>query len=329
MKKEFIFLISLLLILVAFPLPKKGLAANISDFSSDFSIELIPDNPLPNEQVSAKIVSYQFDINRSDIVWTLNGKVIVKGLGKKTADFSLPALGKESVLTVNIITGDGIKTSKTKRFSGSDLDFLWEALTTVPAGYKGKALAGRMAVVRITALPNLYTASGLASRSNMVYEWTMNYKNLPEESGMNKNTLLMKLNDAGDYVIGVKVSTRDKKTSFQKFLHLSAEGISPKIVFYRDEPLEGPFYGAAIGGKVFLKTNDISLRAEPFFFNEGKGQTIYKWNMNGQSVKSGKKPNIISLVSERNSGEARIGLTIEREILNDLQTAEQETNIVF
>ena len=56
--------------------------------------------------------------------------------------FVLPNLGKESILTVNIVTNQGVKTSKTKKFSGSDIDFLWEANTSVPAGYKGKALAG-------------------------------------------------------------------------------------------------------------------------------------------------------------------------------------------
>jgi len=72
MKKGFTFLIISLLISFVFCLPKNGLAQEINDYSSDFSIELVPDNPRPNQAVSAKIVSYQFDINRSDITWILN-----------------------------------------------------------------------------------------------------------------------------------------------------------------------------------------------------------------------------------------------------------------
>ncbi len=329
MKRGLIFLISLIFVSSLFSLPKSGLAQEINDYSSDFTIELVPDNPRPNQAVSAKIVSYQFDINRSDITWIFNGKTVASGTGKKTADFVLPPLGQESVLTVSIITNEGVKTSKTKKFSGSDIDFFWKANTSVPAGYKGKALAGRKAFVKITALPHLYSASGIISRSNLVYDWTFNYKNLPDDSGVGKNTLLIRLNDMGDYVIGVKVSTKDKRASFQKFLHLSAEGVSPKAVFYADDPLEGPFYGKALGNKITLKTKDINIRAEPYFFNQENGKATYRWSMNGKSVKAGKKPNTISLVSEESSGQARISFEMEKEVENSLQTAESGVNIAF
>ena len=329
MKNGFVFLISLTLTLALFSLPKNGLAQEINDYSSDFTIELVPDNPRPNQAVSAKVISYQFDVNRSAITWILDGKTIASGTGEKTADFVLPPLGKESVLTVNIITNQGVKTSKIKKFSGSDIDFLWSANTSVPAGYRGKALAGRKAFIKITALPHLYLASGPVSRSNLVYDWTFNYKNLPDDSGADKNTLLIRLNDLGDYVIGVKVSTKDKRTSFQKFLHLSAEGVSPKAVFYKDDPLEGPFYGRALGNKISLETKDINIRAEPYFFNQENGKVAYKWSMNGKSVKLGKKPNTISLVSEESSGQARISFEMEKEVENSLQSAETATNIAF
>jgi len=329
MKKGFVFLISLLAVSAVFVFSKNGLAQEINDYSSDFSIELVPDNPRPGQAVSAKVVSYQFDINRSDIAWILDGKTVAQGQGKKTADFVLPSLGKESVLTVSIVTNEGVKTSKTKKFSGSDIDFLWQANTSVPAGYKGKALAGRKAFVKITALPHLYSASGAISRSNLVYDWTFNYKNLPDDSGAGKNTLLIRMNDMGDYVIGVKVSTKDKRTSFQKYLHLSAEGVSPKLVFYADNPLEGTFYGRALGNKINLKAKDIAIRAEPYFFNQEDGKTTYRWSMNGKSIKSGKKPNTISLVSEENSGQAGINFEMEKEIENNLQSANGGVNIAF
>ena len=128
--------------------------------------------------MSAKVISYQFDVNRSAITWILDGKPSLKEKAK-TVVFVSPNLGKESILTVNIITNQGVKTSKIKKFSGSDIDFLWSANTSVPAGYKGKALAGRKAFIKITALPNLYLASGITfTGSNLVYDWTFNYKNL-------------------------------------------------------------------------------------------------------------------------------------------------------
>ena len=67
MKKSFVFLISFLAILAVFIFSNSGLAQEINDYSSDFTIELVPDNPRPGQAVSAKIVSYQFDVNRSDV----------------------------------------------------------------------------------------------------------------------------------------------------------------------------------------------------------------------------------------------------------------------
>ena len=126
----------------------------------------------------------------------LMGKQLARGWAK-TANFVLPSLGKETVLTVSVITPKGDEVFKTKKFSGSDLDFCGRRESSIPAGYKGKALAGKKSFVKITALPHLYTASRLTSRSSLVYEWTFDYKNLPDESGVDKNTLLIRLNDIG------------------------------------------------------------------------------------------------------------------------------------
>lgn len=304
--------------------PKK-----INQYDSDFSIEMIPEEPLPGQFVSAKLISYQFDIDRSQIEWILDGKTINKGLGKKTAEFVLPSLGKEAILTVNIITPNNASISKVKKFSGSDLDFLWQAETSVPAGYKGKALAEKKSFVKIVAMPSLYVNSTPVSRSNLIYEWTLDYKNMPNDSGANKNTFLLKLDNVGDYVVGLKVSSLDRKSSAQKFLHLSAGGSLAETVLYNDDPMEGPFYEKALGYNFAMKGKNINIRAEPYYFNKQKGETAYFWNMNGRPIKAGRKPNTISLVSGEGSGSARINFKTEKDTANYLQSAESEVQITF
>lgn len=334
MKKRFVFLIGAVVFSGVFYLLANDFAnaatpQKIKQYDYDFSIEIIPEEPLPGQSVSAKLISYQFDIDRSQIEWILDGKTLNKGLGKKTANFVLPSLGKEAVLTVNIITNNGAEVSKIKKFSGSDLDFLWQAGTSVPAGYRGKALAVKKSLVKIVALPNLYVNSALVSRSNLIYEWTLDYKNLPDDSGAGKNTFSVRLNDSGDYTIGVKVSTKDRKASAQKFLHLSAEGVLAEVVLYKDDPLEGPFYGKYLGDEMAMKTKDINIRAEPYYFNQEKGEMVYVWNMNGQSIKAGRKPNTLSLVSGDGSGSASINFKMEKDTVNYLQSAESEVKIMF
>ncbi|RJQ32901.1 hypothetical protein C4572_00315 [Candidatus Parcubacteria bacterium] len=314
--------------LLVFSLPSVGKTQEIDDYSSDFIIEIIPNDPRPGETVSAKIISYQFDVNRSVITWTLDGKVIEKGTGKKTANFTLPSLGKESALSVSIVTDSGIETSKTKKFSGGDIDFLWEAQTTVPAGYKGKALPSRKALIKVTGLPHLFNSAGAIARQNLIYEWTLNYKNLPDDSGINRNTLSLRLNDSGDYVVGLKVSTRDKRTSFQKFLHISYDGFKTKLLFYKDDALEGPFYGKALRNKTSLQGKDLNILAEPFFLAEG-GTSDYFWTMNDKAAKPGKRPNRILLMKGEGSGQAEIAFEMKREMANSLQVEEGVINVDF
>lgn len=337
MEKRFIFLIITAVFLGFFYLASSDFAnaetaqkaKKINQYDSDFSLEMIPEEPLPGQYVSAKLISYQFDIDRSQIEWILDGKTLNKGLGKKTANFVLPSLGKESSLVVKVITVNGNEVSKTKNFSGSDIDFLWQTKTSVPAGYKGKALAGKKSFVKITALPHLYAKSTLISRSNLIYEWTLDYKNMPDDSGADKNTFLLRLDNDGDYVIGLKVSSLDRKSFAQKFLHLSAEGVLAEAVLYNDDPMEGPFYGKSLGEEFAMKTKDINIRAEPYFFNQEKGETVYNWSMNGQPIKPGRKPNTISLVSGEGSGNANIIFKMEKDTANYLQSAEKEARISF
>ena len=329
MKKEFTFLIISLLISFVFYLPKNGLAQEINDYSSDFSIEIIPNNPGPGEQVSAKIVSYQFDVDRSAIKWTLNDRLIAQGTGKKAVNFVAPSFGGESRLTIDITTDAGVKTSKTKKFTGNDIDFLWEAKTSAPAGYKGKTLPGYKSIIKISAIPHLFLSGNYLPASSVIYDWSLNYKDLNDPSGLGKNSFLVKLSDFGDYTVGLKVSSRDKRTSFQKFLHLSAENAEPKVVFYKDDPLEGPFYGKSWRNKVNLPSQEITIRAEPYFFNNEKGDVSYQWKMNEESVKPSKKPNTLSLRSEKNSGTAEIGLEIKKTGEDFTQMAEEFLKVIF
>lgn len=328
MKKGFVFLISLLLILSVFSLPKNGLAQEINEYNSEFTIELVPSDPKPNDLVFAKVVSYQFDINRSVITWILDGKIIAQGAGKKEASFTISPLGKETALTVNITTYDGIKTSQTNKFSGSDIDFLWEAQTTAPSGYKGKALPGYKSNARVTALPHLYSAGARLSPSSLIYEWSFNYKNDQDLSGLGKNSILFKINDFGEFVIGLKVSSRDKRASFQKSFRLSAEG-EPKLIFYSDDPLEGPFYGKALPRRILIKSKDFSIRGEPYFINKNAGGIFIDWTMNDKKIKSGKYPNILSLAANGDSGEAEIEMKIKKEGETFVQTADQSIRINF
>lgn len=301
-------------------------AVEINTFDSDFSVEMIPNNPTPNETVLAKVVSYQFDVDRSNVTWTFNGQVIAKGVGKKDASFTAPDFGKESRLVVSIVTDKGVSTSKAINLAGNDIDFLWEARTTVPPWYKGKALPSFKSLVKVTAVPHLFSGGVEVAHSNLVYEWSLNYKNMPEASGFGKNSFIFRLNDYEKFAVGLRVSTKGKNASFEKYIDLSASDSKPKVVFYSDSPLEGVNHNNALVREVSLVEREITVRAEPYFFTDNASEIFsYEWMMNDKSIVPDTFPNILSLRAGDNSGSSILGLTVKR----GFQIAEKFIKINF
>ena len=318
---KIILLTSLILFLVS-----QASAIEINTFDSEFSVEIIPNNPAPGEQVFAKAVSYQFDIDRSSITWTLNGEVIAKGIGKKDAIFPAPDFGKESRLVVSIITDKGLSVSKTTRFTGNDIDFLWEAQTTVPSWYKGKALPAFKSLVKITAVPHLFSGGAEISPSGLVYEWSVNYEKIPDASGANKDSFIFQLNDHEKIPIGLRVSNRNKSASFEKYVDISTDRVRPKIIFYGDSPTEGPDFGNALETETNLFLKEMAIRAEPYFFADNIREIFsYNWTMNDREINPDAFPNVLSLRTSGASGNSIISLKIR----GAFQSAEKFIKINF
>src|SRR3990167_9496262 len=75
-----------------------------SDFlpePSAFFIELAPsDSPGPNENITASLSGFSFDLNRAEITWVKNGRVEAKGLGLISYDFRTGEAGERISLQV-------------------------------------------------------------------------------------------------------------------------------------------------------------------------------------------------------------------------------------
>jgi len=148
---------------------------------------------------------------------------------------------------------------------------------------------------------------------------------------LNKKTFFLQLSDFGQYVVGLTASTKDKRAVFQKYFRVSAEGAEPMVVLYNDNPLEGPAYNKAFRRDTELKTRDLTIRAEPFYFsggNNGRGLE-YDWRMNGKKINAGKKPNVVSLAAGEGSGSADMSLKISNTGDNMFQSAEKFMEIKF
>ena len=105
---------------------------------------------------------------------------------------------------------------------------------------------------------------------------------------------------------------------------------NPKILFYEDQPLEGPQYQKELGESVSLEKPEFSLRAEPFFFSKRALPILsYEWQMNNQKIETPQKPNLLNLTAPSGQkGTSAVSLALEN-LQNILERASKTIQINF
>lgn len=324
--KKIIFKILVLMILVV----GAGVVfAQISGVGDDFTLQITPKIPGPNKTVQAKVVSYSFDINRAYITWIVNSTVISQGLGEKRFSFTTGNAGTRSILKVVVVSETGWRSEKSVSFNIADLDLLWEAFTHTPLSYRGKALTSSESLIKVSAIPYFVSGGARISPSRLFYKWELNNKNLSDASGLGRDSLIYKSSRIFSIdSVKVTVSSMNQTITAQKRVMISVN--SPKLVLYEEHPLEGPRYNRALQREFNLLSNEISLRAEPFFFSrENLSQLSYNWKMNNSTVKPGKRESFLNLLKpEEGEGLANISLSVRNDS-TILQFANTALKIIF
>lgn len=316
MRKDIIILLTAV-ILTSFFLFQQSQAVN-----EDFSVEFSPSIPGPNTSVSASLISYSFDVNRASITWILNGQIKLRGTGQKNFSFTTGNLGSRTNISVSITSEDGIQLQKNFSFQAADVDILWEALNYTPLAYRGKALPVSGSLIKVTAVPYFPGSSGL------IYEWQIDYKNMPDISGTGKNSFVFKSADIyNKNKIGLTVSNYDRSIVAKKSVDIEIG--APKIIFYEENPLEGTKYNKALKGNVQLEQDEIIVRVEPYFFSTKDLKKLsYEWLMNEKKVIPEEFSNIFSLRKGESSGRSLINVKINNPA-NILQYADSSLEINY
>lgn len=292
--------------------------------TENFDVEFSPEHPGANTRVTAQVISYTFDVNRSTIAWIINGKVAGSG---KTFSFTTGELGSKTGLTVSVITADEKTLSKSFIFQATEVDLLWETPSYAPPPYRGKALAPPQASIKVIAFPQgVKTAA-----SRLIYEWRRNAKNLPNSSGQGRNTLTFYASETGDDIIEISVSTPDGNIAAENSVRVKVN--EPKILFYEEHPLEGPQYQkelSSFGSAFLLEKSELILRAEPYFFSKRALPILsYEWQMNNKKIETPQKPNLLNLVvPSGQKGTSIISLSLEN-LKNILERANRTIQINF
>src|SRR3989344_5089218 len=210
------------------------------------SLEISPENPAPNSNVSARLQSFSTDLSRANISWSVGGKQIESGVGRTSVNFTVGPAGSATQIYVRVVDLEGRVSEISRTIRPAGVELIWEARTYTPAHYRGKALASSQASVRIVAFPEIVVSGSKVSPTSLIYQWRRDGKPLLDKSGYGRRSLeITGAKLFGQALIEVTVSTRDGKVNAQGVTLVKV--VDPQIRFYQQNPLSGTLFEKALG----------------------------------------------------------------------------------
>jgi len=327
---KFRFLSSYLIVALAISgviLPFKALAASADDILADIA----PPNPAPSENTTITLSSYGYNLDGVLTTWSVNGKNAASGIGKKSFSLTAPAAGAETTVTATLALPDG-RIDKKIIIRPSVMVLLWQAEDSyVPPFYKGKALPAPDSQVKVVAMPEIKTGSGMVNPNNMVYAWQQDYTNDQGASGYGKNFYVY-TNDYLDKVntIGVTASTIDQNYSSEASINIGTS--QPKIDFYKNDAKLGTVWENALSDGHKIQGDEV-MQAAPYFISPRDiriPSLIFNWFINGEQVAVNSfSKNLMPLQTQAGtSGTSTIKLEIDNQD-KIFETASKEINVQF
>jgi len=252
---------------------------------SNILVNMVPENPAPNESVSITLSSYVNDLNSVSISWTVSGKTVLSGIGKTTFSLTAPGIGGETDVVAAVALPDGL-TNTTIVVKPTEMVLLWQADDSyVPPFYRGKALPTPDSEVKVVAIPEIKNSSQMVDPANLVYAWKQDYTNNVDGSGYGKDSFIY-VNDYLDSSndIEVTASTIDQQNSAEASLDINT--YQPKIVFYKNDPDLGTIWGQALSDGYKIQYQEI-VQAAPYFISPKDIRIpflTFNWSINDNPI---------------------------------------------
>ena len=293
-------------------------------FALSFDIKMSPENPSPNQSVFLSVSALEFNMDLSNISWTVDGKLKDAGVGKKNISLIAPANGKSVTVLVKIVPNIGGTLQSSILISPSELDLIWEASDSyVPPFYRGKALPISQSEIKVAAIPNIRSSTGSSKpASAFAYTWRKDGKNMPANGGFGKSSFNF-TNQILDKQNRVEVSVTDGTKTADGSIIITP--FMPEVLFYEEYSLEGVQYQSSLGAVKEVSGPRITVVAEPYFLSKNfKTNTDIKtiWKLNNQEAKTTKK-NTLTINTSSTKGDVIVNFAYDdiRRLFRDLNGA--------
>lgn len=332
--------ISVLCVLCIFTFSNQVTAQADTLLTDNVNLDITPENPGPNQQVSATLSSYDTNIHAAHITWIVNGIKKKSGVGETSFSFITGSLNTTTRLLVEIETAEGQTVEKSLDLKPSSVDLLWQTESFTPPFYKGKPMFSFQNKITFIALPHITNSNGVEiSTKNLIYTWKLNGSVVAAARGYGRNTYTV----VGSIIsrpLDVQVEVIGTNSEEMAVGNIVITPASPEIIFYKKSPLYGIEFQNALTGTISLqnsqdateKSKEITIIGVPFFFgttDSHSSDLSYTWSINGGKISSdGRQTTQVFRQIENMSGTSQITLSIEN-TNKILQSARDQFNLTF
>ena len=280
----------------------------------DLIASVSPANPGPNTTVKISLRAYGVDIDNSLITWGINGKLANSGFGLKNFVFKTGPLGSRIIVSIHVLP----RTQRTSLkkilvFEPMDIELNWQADTSRPYWYRGRALVTPESKVQVAALATVIDQSGkIISPETLVYKWTKNGKILEGQSGVGRSNLSYTATKKGSDQISLTV-VAPSGSAESRVVNILVE--NPRLAFYPEQPLLGTIFQQQLGAEQTLG-DSLAVRSEQFGFSADS--LAFNWTLGQEKIfpKQDDSGLMYFAVKSKQSVNQRVDLTIDNLVKN-------------
>jgi len=292
-----------------------------------------PQVPAPGETVRIELQGVGTFLGDAMVTWQQDGKTVKSGTGERAYSFVAGPLGKLTRIQATIVSGIEGTITRSFTFVPSTVNLVWEANTSAPPLYRGKALYSPGSNVRVIAFPQIVANGRTLSSNSLSFQWQRNDEAEASQSGAERNSFTF----TGDQLKTEEVVVVD--VYLDNLLvgrgSITIPASKPQIVLYPRDPLRGILWSEAFPAAVSLTAKEITVQAVPYFFsNESLANTDleYAWKLNGRTTTGPNADEGIITLRQTGEGTGQVSLSAALQNTNGarlLQSAQAAVRIVF
>ena len=258
-----------------------------SAFEETLNITITPQIPAPGELVKATVrTSFFSNLQKSNITWTVDGRVQKSGFGETTFEFRAPKAGERSTITASVEGLPGQTLTSNLSITPSDLDLVYEANTYTPPFYRGRSIFTANSTVTVAAIANLVEGQTTLPKSRIIYTWEKDGERLPDQSGVGRDSIQLNTSIVPrSFYVTVTAESLNSNLKAKKRILIRPS--DPTVVLYENNPIYGSVFEKALTGSFNFDREEVSITAIPYFFNisdRDSSQIKYSWFENGRSI---------------------------------------------